>query len=156
MENQEQQSPGLFELQFDENAKSSVKTMATWGMIIVITSLVGYVLAIVKYIKQKNDIESVFNSEDFGGGSSMMRTSGPNLVSVVISVLIGCLVTYFLYMFASKAKKGMEGMSEYDVNVGFANFKNYFLVIGILLIIVLVLFLFAMLAMVTLSAGSLN
>jgi len=151
MENQEQQSPGLFELQFDENAKSSVKTMATWAMVIVITSLVSYVLTIVKYFKQKNDTESVFNSEDFDAGSSMMRTAGTSLVNVVISVLIGFLVTYFLYMFASKAKKGMEGLSEYDVNIGFANFKNYFLVIGILVIIGLVFFLFAMIAVGTMA-----
>ena len=154
MENQEQQSPALSELQFDENAKSSVKTMATWAMVIVITSLVGYVLAIAKYFKQKNEMESVFNSEDLGGSSSMMRTVGTaGLFSTVISVLIGLLVTYFLYMFATKAKKGMEGLSEYDVNIGFTNFKNYFLVIGILVIIALVIFLFAMIAIGTMAGG---
>ena len=80
------------------------------------------------------------------------RTAGTaGLAGVIISVLIGLLVTYFLYMFASKAKKGMEGLSEYDVNIGFANFKNYFLVIGILVIIGLVFFLFAMIAVGTLA-----
>ena len=53
MENQEQQSLGLFELQFDEDAKSSVKTpWATWAMVIVITSC-RLCLAICKILQAK-------------------------------------------------------------------------------------------------------
>ena len=49
MENLEQQPSNLFELQFDENAKSSVLTITRWAMIMVISSILGYVISIVKF-----------------------------------------------------------------------------------------------------------
>ena len=136
MENSEQQPSNLFELQFDENAKSSVLTMTRWAMVMVICSILGYVLTLAKYFWEKSRVNSFLESDDESYSNfRTIQTTG--LVSIIISVLIGLLVTYFLYQFSSKAKRGMETMNSYDVNIGFANFKNYFLVIGILAIIVI-------------------
>ena len=138
MENQEQNSANLFELQFDENAKAQVKTMASWALIIVVTSVIGYVLAIVKHFMPQSQFETFLESDEYGGGPMGGAAKNTSLVGTIISILIGLVITYFLYMFATKAKKGMEGLSQYDVNVGFSYFRNYFLIIGILLIILLV------------------
>jgi uncharacterized membrane protein affecting hemolysin expression len=134
MENQEQ-TPDLFELQFDENAKSKIITMTKWSLVIVITSLVGYVLAIAKYFKQKSELGNLSQSEGAEISYSFGNTTSSNLFSIIISILVGLLLTYFLYQFSSKTKKGIEAMSQYEINIGFKNFKNYFLVIGILCIL---------------------
>jgi hypothetical protein len=151
MEN-EQQTPNLFELQFDEGAKSNVLTMARWAMIIVLTSVVGYLLTIVKYFKQKSQLDAMMGDSEYDFQKSYASTAQTTgLVTIIISVLIGLLVTYFLYQFSAKAKSGMESMNSYDVNVGFANFKNYFLVIGILVILAMIFVGFAIVAALAMS-----
>ena len=153
MDNQEQNSANLFELQFDENAKASIKTMASWALIIVIASVVGYVLAIVKHFLPQSQIEKFLESDDYSAGSISGAAKTSSLIGTVISIGIGLVITYFLYMFATKAKKGIEGLSQYDINVGFNNFKNYFLIIGILIIILLIFMLVVGIG-ATLIAGS--
>lgn len=150
MENQEQQND-IFGLQFDENAKSTIKTITSWAMIIVVCSLVGYVLAFIKYFKEKKALESMVGSEEFGSSSLIGASSTSNLAGIIISVIVGLLITYFLYQFASKTKKGVETLSQNDVIQGFANFRNYFLTIGIVAIIVIVFVLIAMLAVGAMS-----
>jgi hypothetical protein len=134
MENQEQ-TLGLFELQFDESAKSKIITMTKWSLVIVITSLAGYVLGIAKYFKQKSELGNLSQSEGAEISYSFGNTTSSNLFSIIISIIVGLLLTYFLYQFSSKTKKGIETMSQYEINIGFKNFKNYFLVIGILCIL---------------------
>ena len=156
MEN-EQQTPNLFDLQFDENAKSSVLTMARWALIIATTSVVGYILTIVKYFKQKSDMQAMMGGEEYDFQTTYTSTAQTTgLVTIIITVLIGLLVTYFLYQFSAKAKSGMESMNSYDVNVGFANFKNYFLVIGILVILAMIFVGFAVMAALAMSRSGYN
>ena len=151
MEN-DQQTQGLFELQFDESAKSSVITMARWALIIVITSVIGYILTLVKYFKQKSEMQAMMGGEEYDFQSSYVSTAQTTgLVTIIITVLIGLLITYFLYQFSSKAKSGMESMSSYEVNVGFANFKNYFLVIGILMILGIIFVGFAIITAIAMA-----
>jgi hypothetical protein len=150
MEN-DQQTQGLFELQFDESARSSVTTMSRWALVIVITSVVGYILTIVKYFKQKSEMQAMMNGEYDFQGSYAATTATTGLVTIIITILIGLLVAYFLYQFSSKAKSGMESMSSYEVNIGFANFKNYFLVIGILMILAIIFVGFALVTAIAMA-----
>jgi len=149
MENQEQ-TPDLFELQFDENAKSKIITMTKWSLVIVLTSLVGYVLAIAKYFKQKSELGNLSQSQGAEISYSFGTATSGNLFSIIISIIVGLLLTYFLYQFSSKTKKGIEIMSQYEINIGFKNFKNYFLVIGILCILGIVIGGFALFAVLAL------
>lgn len=152
MENQEQ-SPALFEMQFDENAKSIVLTTVKWAMIIVITSLVGYVVAIIAFFRAKSQVTAMSEGEGYDFQSSYRTVETTSFISVLFSIGVGLLVTYFLYKFASNARKGMETMSSYHVNIGFSNFKSYFLVIGILMILAIVLVGFAIIGLLAMSGS---
>ena len=85
--------------------------------------------------------------------SSYRTVETTSFISVLFSIGVGLLVTYFLYKFASNARKGMETMSSYHVNIGFSNFKSYFLVIGILMILAIVLVGFAIIGLLAMSGS---
>lgn len=140
-------------MQFDENAKASVTTMTKWAMVIVITSLVGFVLDIINYFKQKSEFDTISETQDIEGGSSLVNTiTTTGLIVIIVSILVGLLITYFLYQFAVKTKKGIDTLSPYEVNVGFTNFKNYFVVFGILFIIAIVFVGFGLIAVLIFSS----
>lgn len=129
----------LFDLSIDETAKEHLRKICSWTMIIVITAVIGYVIAIIKALMPKTQ---VIQSEGFGVSVS----AGQNLGSAIFGIIIGLLVNYFLYQFANLTKKGVNGMSQTDLNAGFYNLKIYFVIISVLVIIVLAIFLLALLA----------
>jgi len=47
------------------------------------------------------------------------------------------LINYFLYQFSNRTKKGVNGMSQTDLNAGFYNLKIYFVIISVVVIIAL-------------------
>lgn len=151
MENQDQRSD-VFGLQFDEPAKSSIKTMAVWAMITVVTTLLGIVISFVEYFKARNQVNSFADESDFGGGFSTLANT-TTLVSVVISTLISLLLCYFLYQFSTRSKSGIDGMNPAELNQGFAGLKNYFLTTAILIIIVMAFMLIAMLFVGSMGSG---
>jgi hypothetical protein len=108
-------------------------------MIIVITAVIGYVFALIRAFLPKTQ---VVQSEGFGVSVS----AGQGLGSVIFGIVIGLLVNYFLYQFASLTKKGVNGMSQTDINAGFYNLKIYFIVISVIVIIILAIALLAVLA----------
>ena len=108
-------------------------------MIIVATAVISYVVAIIKALMPKTQ---VIKSEGFGASVSV----GEGIGSVILGVIIGLLVNYFLYQFASLTRKGVNGMSQTDLNAGFYNLKIYFVIISVLFIIILAIFLLALLA----------
>jgi hypothetical protein len=104
--------------------------------------VIGYVIAIIRTLMPKT---RVVQSEGFGVSVS----TGQNLVSVIFVIIIGLLVNYFLYQFASLTRKGVNGMSQTDLNAGFYNLKIYFVIISVLVIIFLA---FVLLFLVAVSA----
>jgi len=135
MENHDTEN-SLFDLSIDETAKDHLRRICSWSMIIVITAVIGYVVAIIKALMPKTE---VIQSEGFG----VSVGAGQNLGSVIFGIIIGLLVNYFLYQFANLTKKGVNGMSQTDLNAGFYNLKIYFVIISILVIIVLAIVLLA-------------
>jgi uncharacterized protein DUF5362 len=131
-ENQNYQDNSLFDLSIDETAKNHLRSLATWGMVIVISAVIGYVLAIIKALQTK---PQGIQSEGFGSSF----TAGGNLGGAIFGIVIGLLVNYFLFQFANHTKRGINGMSQADLDSGFYNLKIYFAIIGVLLIIVLVI-----------------
>lgn len=122
----------LFDLSIDETAKDHLRRISSWAMIIVVTAVIGYVIAIIKAFLPKTQ---AIQSEGFGVSVS----TGSGIAGVIIEIIMGLLINYFLYQFASLIKKGVNGMSQTDINAGFYNLKIYFLVIGVLVIIGLAL-----------------
>jgi hypothetical protein len=129
----------LFDLSIDETAKDHLRRICSWAMIIVITAVIGYVIALIRAFMPKTQ---VVQSEGFG----VSVGAGQGLGSVIFGIVIGLLVNYFLYQFASLTKKGVNGMSQTDLNGGFYNLKIYFIVISVIVIIVLAIALLAILA----------
>jgi small-conductance mechanosensitive channel len=134
----------LFDLSIDETAKDHLRRICSWTLVIVITAVIGYVVAIVKAFTPKTQ---VVQSEGFGASLN----TGQGIGSVIFGIIIGLLVNYFLYQFANLTKKGINGMSQTDLNAGFYNLKIYFVIISVLVIIVLA---FVLLFLLTVGANA--
>src|SRR6478672_10976791 len=136
---QQDSSNSLFDLSIDETAKDHLRRICSWTLVIVITAVIGYVVAIIKAFMPKTQ---VVQSEGFG----VSLSTGQGIGSVIFGIIIGLLINYFLYQFANLTKKGVNGMSQTDLNAGFYNLKIYFVIISVLVIIVLAIVLLALLA----------
>jgi len=141
---QQDTSNSLFDLSIDETAKDHLRRICSWTMVIVITAVIGYVVAIIKALMPK---AQVIQSEGFGASLN----TGQGIGSVIFGIIIGLLVNYFLYQFANLTKKGINGMSQTDLNAGFYNLKIYFVIISVLVIIVLA---FVLLFLLTVGANA--
>ena len=129
----------LFDLSIDETAKDHLRGISSWAMIIVVTAVIGYVVAIIKAAMPK---AQVVQSEGFGVSVS----TGQSLGGAIFGIILGLLVNYFLYQFANLTKKGVNGMNQTDLNAGFYNLKIYFVIISIMVIIALAFVLLFVLA----------
>src|SRR4030095_12746974 len=143
MENPDTEN-SLFDLSIDETAKDHLRRICSWTLVIVITAVIGYVVAIIKAFMPKTQ---VVQSEGFGVSVSM----GQGIGSVIFGIIIGLLINYFLYQFANLTKRGVNGISQTDLNAGFYNLKIYFVIISVLVIIALA---FILLFLVTVGANA--
>ena len=129
----------LFDLSFDENVKQSLKGAATWGGIAAIVSLIGSVLGLVNYFVEKGK-ESRYGGNSLEEMQIQQAANTGGLVSVVITLIIGIILFYFLNKFSRSAKAGVDTNDHYLINEGLGSLSTYFKFIGVLLIIILVLF----------------
>ncbi len=129
----------LFDLSFDENVKQSLKGAATWGGIAAIVSLIGSILGLVNYFVEKGK-ESRYGGNSLEEMQLQQAANTGGLVSVVITLLIGIILFYFLNKFSRSAKAGVDTNDHYLINEGLGSLSTYFKFIGVLLIIILVLF----------------
>jgi hypothetical protein len=143
MENQQQEN-NLFNLQLDNTSRMHIRNMTIWALIMVVVSLISYVIGFIDYYKKKQEIQRIISDEDSPFGFFLKFGGGNSLGGLLFTTIIGLLVTYFLYQFSVKAKKGVENLSQSDLNQGLMNLRNYFMAIGIICIVVAALMLFAM------------
>lgn len=136
----ENQDLNLFSLRVDETSKSNIKATATWVTIVVVCSIIGVFINIFLMLKPKPKID-LYESDSFNFRTS---SGGENITSEIIGIIITVVLIVFLMNFARFAKAGVQNNSMQEITKGFANLKNYFLTLGILLIIVVVLFLLAL------------
>ena len=129
----------LFDLSFDENVKQSLKGAATWGGIAAIVSLIGSVLGLVNYFVEKGK-ESRYGGNSLEEMQIQQAANTGGFVSVVITLIIGIILFYFLNKFSRSAKAGVDTNDHYLINEGLGSLSTYFKFIGVLLIIILVLF----------------
>ncbi len=134
----EQPQTSLFssELKIDETAKNHIRSMASWIMIIVTVAVIGYAINILGLFSNKNIVMP--RTEGFG---SSLITDSNSPGQVLFSVIIGLLLNYFLFRFASGAKSALNGMNQAQMASSFRSLKIYFVITSILLILV-TLFLF--------------
>ena len=125
---QTNQDSSLFDLKIDETSKDLLRKIGTWAMVVVVTSLIGYVAQIIQVATAKN------RAVEYEGFKFAERSQS-NIGGTIFSIVVGLFLTYFLYQFATLSKKGVEAVSQPDLNKSFANLKNYFMVTGILIIV---------------------
>jgi hypothetical protein len=135
----------LFEFSFDENVKQQLSASAKWGGIAAMVSIVGTVLGIVNYFIEKANPPKPIGFEGYSYTRSNAETSG-QLVTVVISAIIGILLFYFLNKFSKSTKTGIDSNSQQHLSEGLGSLSTYFKFIGVILIICIVFFILAILA----------
>lgn len=118
---------------FDHTSRQHILSIASWAMVIVVVAVIGYVLNIVQLLTGNE--QAVSRSEGFGMAETL---AGNNTISSVIGILIGLLINYFLYRFASMARDGINRLNQEQLNKSFNNLKLYFVIMSVILIIVFV------------------
>ena len=121
----------------DTMAKQYIRSIATWAMVIVVCSVIGYVLNIVDLFRAKPPVSAFRRSEGFDLDFAE-RFGGSSVFSTMLVIAIGMLMNYFLFRFASQARAGIDGVDQAKLNAGFRNLKAYFMAFTIILIIVFV------------------
>jgi hypothetical protein len=140
MEEQNQLIPDS--VRIDTTAAEHIRSMASWAMIIVVTSVIGYVLSILELFITPADL----TSPQPEGFSVPVVGTNSSIGGTIFAILLGLAVNYFLYRFASGIKTGVNSMQLDQVNHGFRHLKMYFTISTILMIIVLLFLLVAMVA----------
>ncbi len=147
---QQQNQDHLFgELSFDATAKQHIRSMASWAMTVVTVAVIGYIISLVDLFMYREVAVST-RSEGFDFSFGL---TGSNMITSIIAVLVGLLINYFLFRFASQAKSGLDGLNQAQLNSSFNNLKTYFMIISVFLIIVFVLVLLVFVFALTRAAA---
>lgn len=134
--------PGLFnDLEFDNVARAHIRGMAQWAMVIAILAVVGYVISLIQAFSAPA-LPAVSQSEGFS--DIFMGLERESIPFTILSVAIGLLLNFFLYRFASQAKKGIDTHNGTELGQSFNSLKAYFMIYSILIIIVFVIVLLAL------------
>jgi hypothetical protein len=132
---QEENQSNLFkDIEIDHAVKERIRSMATWAMVVVAVAVIGYAITLLQLFGGKE--KKVMRTEGFDFSMSF-GTSG--FAGGIITVLIGLLINYFLFRFASQARNGLDGLSQRQLNSSFNNLKVYFMATSIIMIIVFVI-----------------
>ena len=115
----------LFDLSFDENVKQSLKGAATWGGLAAIVSLIGSILGLVNYFVEKGK-ESRYGGNSLEEMQIQQAANTGGFVSVVITLIIGIILFYFLNKFSRSAKAGVDTNDHYLINEGLGSLSTYF------------------------------
>jgi len=112
---------GLFNLNLDSESKSILKTTTVWAKIVAIIAFVEAGVSLVT--------------------SFIGTTGGMQIVAAIftamISVLITVLLNIFLYRFAQKTGDALASSNQQSFIEGINSLRNYFKILGIVIIIVL-------------------
>lgn len=138
---QEQESNLFTEVSFDESAKKSVASIASWAMIALTATVIGYFIDIVGLFTTKGTVI------DTGAGGTM-NTKGVEVFGVLFVIGIGVLINYFLYKFATSCKSSAASGNVKELGAAFRNLKIYFAITTVLMV-VMILFM-----LVGIAAGS--
>src|SRR5258708_22112754 len=103
-QNQNSQLDNLFNLSFDQSAREQLKNISLWAKICALCAFGGYAISlVVAFFGHRN---YAMGAEGFNFYSYIRTGSSP--LGVIVTVLIGGFVNYFLYRFATTAKQGLD------------------------------------------------
>lgn len=127
----------------DETGKMHIRSLASWAMIVVVCSVIGYIISIYQMVAGKG--EEIASTEGFTESFYMsVNTAGGSIVSIIV----GLIINFFLYRFASQSKLALGSLDPEQLNNSFRSLKIYFVITSIIMILLLLLVLLAMTAMI--------
>jgi magnesium-transporting ATPase (P-type) len=118
----------LFSLSLDSEGRSLLKTTTVWAKIVAIVAFVEAGVSLVTSVIGKSNPAGVAGA----------------IFASLIGVLISVLLNIFLYRFAQKTGEALNSSNQQSLIEGINSLRNYFKVLGILIIIGVSLFLIAM------------
>lgn len=149
---EQQQHSELFpDMDIDHIAKQHIRSAASWAMIIVVTTVLGYVVSLlVTFLSKKPAVQQ---SEGF----DITRVSaGGEAVTEIISILIGLFINFFLFRFATQARAAVSDFSQQQMGGAFRSLKIYFMITTILAILVAGLLIIGMVVLAVAPAEALE
>jgi hypothetical protein len=143
-ENTTRENSDLFgDLSFDHTAKQYIRSIASWAIVIVVVAIISYAISLVRVLTTPELITPKTEGFDFG-----FKMQSESVGSTVFLILVGLLINYFLFRFATLARTGLNGLNQASLNKSFNSLKAYFIIQTILCILV---FLIVILALATAS-----
>jgi hypothetical protein len=130
---EQSQLDNFFNLSFDTEARSFLRQMTLWARICAVCAFIGYGLSLVLAIFGHRRI---IDSETDGFNMGMYVRTG-SVLGVLITIVIGGILNYFLYRFSVDTARGLESMNSGKLNEGLGGLRTYFKILGILTIIIL-------------------
>jgi hypothetical protein len=109
----------IFDSTLDKTTRANLKNIALWATISAIANFAGLLLTIVQLVYLIKKFSSVASS------------SFSSLISIIISLVMNVI----LLMASLQIRKALNTFDQSLLNRGLANFKIYFKVYGILLIL---------------------
>lgn len=134
------------DLSFDHTAKQYIRSIASWAIVIVVVAVISYALSLIRVLTAPEIVTPKAEGFDF---NFAMKSEGVG--GTVFVILVGLLINYFLYRFATLAKTGLNGLDQTSLNKSFNNLKVYFIILSI---VCLLIFLVVILALTTVSTIS--
>ena len=122
------QNNNLLDLQVTEETKTSFNGLAQWMNIYAIISLISLVVSVITTVMT---VSRFSRYETSGSGSSFF--------GLAITTGISLLMNLTLLAAAKNIKGGIAGTDQGLFNLGIRKFNSYFLIYGIITIIVMVI-----------------
>ena len=141
---QENQSNLFSDLDIDPIIKNHIRSMISWAMVIVTVAVISYVITILQMFSSRGPKTVRSEGFDFSLAAGPSGFAGP-----IVSIVIGLLINYFLFRFASQARTALNGLNQQQLNSSFNNLKAYFMATSVITIIVFVLVLLSALVVST-------
>ena len=126
----------------DGTAKMHIRGIASWAMVIVVSTILVYVLSILDMVMHPAQ-PSATQAEGF---TASILAQGQSTAGTIFTILVGLAVNYFLYRFARSITSSINGMSLEKFSSSFRSLKLYFAITTIILVLLLLLLLIAIVA----------
>jgi hypothetical protein len=137
MEEQSELFPSSIKI--DSAAGAHIRSIASWAMIVVVTTVFGYVLNIIAlFLDPGTPAET--QSEGF---SKPILSEGQSTGGTIFTILLGLAINYFLYRFASGITGSINVMSQEKFSSSFRYLRIYFAIITVLMFLALLFVLIA-------------
>jgi hypothetical protein len=132
-------SHSLFSVSLDENVKKNLRGAAKWAGNAALVGLVGTILSVVVFIVGQSRTSTRYqSSEGFNSFRSGGASQSDGLPSLVIGLIIGIALFYFLNKFSKTTIAGLDGGDSPTVSEGIGNLATYFKIIGVIFIVMIV------------------